>query len=93
MGFASIEMATCGIVCSVALRDLVFELFMARKFGNGIARVCISEALLTVGFMAASWFMVMGSWCIVVVMLAAYALFNQSGVKLAIAEIGRRLKR
>ena len=92
VGFESVEMATCGIVCSVALRDLAFELFMARKFGNGIARVCISEALLTVGFMAVSWFMGTGSWFIVAVMLAAYALFNQSGVKLAIAEIGRRLK-
>lgn len=92
-GFASVEMATCGIVCSVALRDLVFELFMARKFGNGFARVCISEALLTVGFMAASWCLGTVSWFVVVALLAAYTLVNREGAKLAMSEIGKRLIR
>ena len=55
-GLASVELATCGIVLSVMLRDLVFELTMSRRFGNLVAGFCVSEALLTAGFMAASWF-------------------------------------
>lgn len=93
VSFASVEMATCGIVCSVALRDFVFELFMARKFGNGITRVCASEALLTVGFMAASWCLGAGSWFVVAAILVIYTLFNRDGAKLAIAEVGKRLIR
>lgn len=91
--FASVEMASCGIVCSVALRDLVFELFLAQKFGNDIIRVCISEALLTAGFMIASWCLGEGSWLAVVAMLTVFVLFNQDGAKLAISEVGKRLVR
>ena len=79
-----------GVLCS---RDFVFELFMARKFGNGITRVCASEALLTVGFMAASWCLGAGSWFVVVAILVIYTLFNRDGAKLAIAEAGKRLIR
>lgn len=93
VAFDSVEMATCGIVCSVALRDLVFELFLAKKFGNDIARVCISEALLAVGFMTASWCLGDGSWLVVLVMLAVFVLFNREGVKLAVSEVGKRIVR
>ena len=93
VAFESVEMATCGIVCSVALRDLVFELFLAKKFGNDIARVCISEALLAVGFMIASWRLGDGSWLVVLVMLAVFVLFNREGAKLAVSEVGKRIVR
>ena len=93
VAFESVEMATCGIVCSVALRDLVFELFLAQKFGNDIARVCISEALLAVGFMIASWCLGDGSWLVVLVMLAVFVLLNREGAKLAVSEVGKRIFR
>lgn len=51
LGFASVELATCGIVLSVALRDLAFEGFMARKFGKRFAGFCAAEAVVT----GASW--------------------------------------
>lgn len=91
VGFASVEMATCGIVCSVALRDVSFEFFMARKFGNNIAYVCISEALLAVGFMAVSCCLGTWSWFAVVVMLVFFTLFNRDGCKLVVAEARKRL--
>lgn len=91
VGFSSVELATCGIVCSVALRDLVFEFFMARKFGNTIARVCISEALLTIGFMAASWCLRSWSWFVSAAMLAVYVLFNREGTNLVLNEIRKRI--
>lgn len=90
-GFASVELATCGIVCSVTLRDLVFELAMARLFGNSIAYVCVSEALLTAGFMAASWCLGAKSWFVSVAMLTVYTLLNRKGTALVAAEVKRRI--
>lgn len=93
VGLASVELATCGIVASVALRDLAFELIMSRKFGNPAASFCVAEALLTVGFMAASWFMDAWSWPVVVFMLGAYLWFDKDGMKLIVSEAKRRLAR
>ena len=93
VGLASVELATCGIVASVALRDLAFELIMSRRFGNPVAGFCVSEALLTAGFMAASWFMGSWSWPAVALMLVVYLWIDKDGVKLVTAEARRRLGR
>lgn len=93
VGLASVELATCGIVASVALRDLAFELIMSRRFGNPVAGFCASEALLTAGFMAASWFMDSWSWPAVALMLVVYLWIDKDGVKLVTAEARRRLGR
>ena len=92
-GLASVELATCGIVLSVMLRDLVFELTMSRRFGNLVAGFCVSEALLTAGFMAASWFLGAWSWPAVALMLAVYLLFDRDGMRLVVTEARRRLGR
>lgn len=91
MGFASVELATCGIVATVALRDLVFERFMARKFGNRFVGFCVAEALLTIGFMAASWFMGVWSWPLVAAMLGVYLWVDRDGVRLIATEAERKL--
>ena len=91
MGFASVELATCGIVATVALRDLVFERFMARKFGNRFVGFCVAEALLTIGFMAASWFMGVWSWPLVAAMLGVYLWVDRDGMRLIATEAERKL--
>lgn len=93
VGLASVELATCGIVASVALRDLAFELIMSRRFGNPVAGFCVSEALLTAGFMTASWFLGAWSWPVVLLMLAAYLLFDRDGVRLVMTRARKRLWR
>ena len=93
VGLASVELATCGIVSSVALRDLAFELIMSRRFGNPVAGFCVSEALLTAGFMTASWFLGAWSWPVVLLMLAAYLLFDRDGVRLVMTRARKRLWR
>lgn len=91
VGLASVELATCGIVATVALRDLVFELIMSRRFGNPVAGFCATEALMTAGFMAASWFLGAWSWPIVAIILAAYLAFDREGVQFVASEAKRRL--
>ena len=93
VGLASVELAACGIVASVALRDLTFELVMSRRFGNPVAGFCISAALLTAGFIAASWFMGLWSWPAVALMLIAYLWADKDGVRLVAAEARKRLGR
>lgn len=93
VGLASVELATCGIVASVALRDLAFELIMSRRFGNSVARVCVAEALVTAGFMTASWFLGAWSWPVVLLLLSAYLWADKDGVRLVMTEAGRRLGR
>ena len=93
VGLASVELATCGIVASVVLRDLAFELIMSRKFGNPVMGFGIAEALLTAGFMAASWFLGAWSWLAVALMFCVYLWFDRDGVKLVAAEARRRLGR
>lgn len=93
VGLASVELATCGIVASVALRDLAFELIMSRRFGNPVARFCVAEALVTAGFMAASWFLGAWSWPVVLLLLVAYLWADRDGVRLIMTEAGRRLGR
>ena len=93
VGLASVELATCGIVASVALRDLAFELIMSRRFGNPVARFCVAEALVTAGFMTASWFLGAWSWPMVLLLLVAYLWADRDGVRLIMTETGRRLER
>lgn len=93
VGLASVELATCGIVASVVLRDLAFELIMSRRFGNPVARFCVAEALVTAGFMTASWFLGAGSWPMVLLLLVAYLCADRDGVRLIMTEAGRRLGR
>lgn len=93
VGLASVELATCGIVASVALRDLAFELIMSRRFGNPVARFCVAEALVTAGFMTASWFLGAWSWPVVLLMLAAYLWSDRDGVRMVMTEAKRRLWR
>ena len=93
VGLASVELATCGIVASVALRDLAFELIMSRRFGNPVARFCVAEALVTAGFMTASWFLGAWSWPMVLLLLVAYLWADRDGVRLIMTETGRRLGR
>ena len=93
VGLASVELATCGIVTSVALRDLVFELIMSRRFGNPVACFCVAEALVTAGFMAASWFLGAWSWPVVLLMLAVYLWSDRDGVRLVMTKARRRLGR
>lgn len=90
MGFASVELATCFIVLTVALRDFAFELFMARKFGNRVLGTCVSEAAISAGFMAASWFLGTWSWPVVALMLAVYLWVDREGVGLIVSEAKRR---
>ncbi len=90
-GLASVELATCGIVVSVALRDLAFELIMSRRFGNSVAGFCASEALVTAGFMGASWFLGTWSWPAVTLMLTVYLWADKDGVRLVVTEARRRL--
>lgn len=93
MGFASVELATCAIVLTVALRDLAFELFMSTKFGNRVFGMCASEAAISAGFMAASWFLGPWSWPVVAIMLVAYLWFDREGMRLFASEAKKRLAR
>lgn len=93
VGLASVELAACGIVASVALRDLAFELIMSRRFGNPVVRFCAAEVLVTAGFMAVSWFMGAWSWPVVLLMLAAYLWSDRDGVRMVMTEAKRRLGR
>ena len=93
MGFASVEFATCAIVLTVALRDLAFELFMAKKFDNRVLGICASEAAVSAGFMAASWFLGTWSWPVVLLMLAVYLWFDREGVRLIVSEAKKRFSR
>lgn len=90
VGFASVELAACFIVLTVALRDLAFELFMARKFDNRVLGICVSEAAISAGFMAASWFLGTWSWPVVALMLAVYLWSDREGVGLIVSEAKRR---
>ena len=92
-GLSSVELATCGIVASVALRDAIFELIMSRRFGNPMVGFCAAEALVTVGFMAASWFMGLWSWPVVALMLVAYLWIDRDGVRLVATEARKRVRR
>ena len=93
LGMESIELATCGIVITVMLRDLVCEWFMARKFGKPFLGFCTTEALLTVGFMAVSWFMGVWSLPAMISMLGIYLWVDRDGVQLIEMEVKKRLKR
>lgn len=92
-GLASVELATCGIVVTVVLRDLAFELIMSHRFGNPVARFCAAEATLTAGFMAVSWFLGTWSWPVVTIMLVIYLWFDRAGVELVVNEARRRFVR
>ena len=93
VGFASVELATCGIVISVVLRDLAFEVVMSRRFGNPVVGFCAAEALMTAGFMAVSWFVGAWSWPAVVLMLAVYLWIDQDGVRVIVTEARKRIGR
>lgn len=94
LGFESVEAASVGIVASLAARDLAFERLVSGRYNAPFARACVSEALLSAGFMAASWFM--GAWSIVPVacLLAAYWWINHNEfvgmVKGLATRVGRR---
>lgn len=90
VGFASIEAAACGIIATVWLRDLTFEIIMSRSFGNPIVGFSLAEAIITIGFMLSSWFMDIWSWPVVAVMVIIYLMVNQDGVRMICSEIKRR---
>lgn len=91
VGLTSVEMATCGIVLTVMLRDLTFELLMSRRFGCPVAKSCLAEALVTVGFMVASWFLGVWSWPVVVALLVVYLWLDCDGVRLVVSQVRSRL--
>lgn len=90
-GSGSVEIAVCVIIFSMIARDFLFEKLMADRFGNPILGHCISEALITIGFMAASWFLDAWSIPIVAAMLAVYLLIDRDGVSLVINETKRKI--
>lgn len=90
-GLGSVELAACGVVLTVALRDLAFELVMAWRFGNRVAGACLSEAALSAGFMASSWLLGAWSWPVVAAMLCVYLWFDRDGVAMIWGEMKKRL--
>lgn len=77
----SVEWAAVGIVASVALRDYIFERYLAKKLGLPYLRAWISEMLLSAVFMVASWALGLWSWFAVAGMLAAYVAINRQDAK------------
>lgn len=89
-GFASVEWAAIGIVASVVARDFVFEHYEAREQGVKYLSSCVSELILSIGFMTVSWTIGLLSWPFVVVMLAVYLFVNKNETKtLALALTAR----
>ena len=89
--FESVELATCGIIVSVVLRDSAFEVIMSRRFGNAVAGFCAAEAFLAAGFMAVSWSFEAWSWPVVALMLVIYLRFDKDGIRLVAGEMKRRI--
>lgn len=92
--FQSVELATCGIVATVALRDLIFEVFMAKQFHDSYIKTCLSEALITVCFMSASW--CLGEWSMLVMLGALFVylfVFSKDEVGVTLGFIKARLSR
>ena len=78
--FGSVELASVGIIVSVLARDCVFERIMSRHYGVPIARVCVTEGLVSIGFMAASWYLGSWSFFLVVAMLVVYWYADRAAV-------------
>lgn len=91
VGLSSVELAACGIVLTMALRDFAFETILGRSFGCSAARNCFPEAILTLGFMMASW--LLGAWSLplVAVMLVVYLALDSQGLRLLAIEAKKRL--
>lgn len=90
--FHSVELATCGIVMTIALRDFIFEVFMARQFHDSFIRTCLSEAFITVFFMSVSW--CFGAWSMLPMILALFIYlfgFSKDEVKVTTSLIRTRL--
>lgn len=84
--FHSVELATCGIIASVAIRDLVFEYFLSRRFNEPFICSCIAEAMITICFMATSWTLGVMSLPVVVLALLGYLLLSKNDVR-AVADL------
>lgn len=91
--FGSIEWACVGIFISVAVRDAVFEAYLAKKFNISYAKPIVSLAMLSGAFMATSWLMGIASWPTVVVLVIAYLWVNKEATLTAFKDIQKRLTR
>lgn len=80
--FSSVEIATCGIIATVVLRDLAFEGFMARIYHDPYVGSCLSEALITTCFMLASWTLGVYSLPIVILALFVYLWVSKKELQL-----------
>lgn len=80
--FGSVEIATCGIIATVVLRDLTFEGFMARIHHDSYVGSCLSEALITTCFMLASWTLGLYSLPIVILILFGYLFVSKNELRL-----------
>lgn len=79
--YRSVEFASVGIIVSVFLRDCVFEHIMSRLFDIPIIKNCITEGLISAGFMIMSWYLSVWSFIPVVIMLVMYWHANQVVVR------------
>lgn len=93
ISFGGVVPAVVGIVLCVAVRDFVFERHMHNRFGVGYIRLCGSQIVLSICFVAASWFMGNWSFLVVLVLLAAYWAFWRSDAKEVLSYLQQRLVR
>lgn len=68
----SVELASIGIVISVAARDLVYNLIFFRRYNVSFIGESLLEASMAAVFMVSSWFLDLGS---VFVVAAAYTVY------------------
>lgn len=93
VGFSSVELATCGIVLTVALRDFYFENLLSKEYGTKFVRQLILEALISVGFMACSWCMGVASLPAVALMFAIYLWSSRGDLVQVISMVAARVPR
>ncbi len=93
LGFSSVELATCGIVATVMLRDLYFEKLLSKEYGTKFARQLVLEALMSVGFMACSWCMGVASWPVVAFIFVVYLWFSRGDLMQVISSVAARVPR
>lgn len=93
LGFSSVELATCGIVIAAAVRDLLFEAMMTKKFGGHFFSVWAVEAVVSAVFMVSSWTLGVWSWFIVALVLIWHSWFFRRGFSIVYSEVKRRISR